>query len=335
MLSVVVVDDDPQVRMGIKKIVKWEQYGVDKLAILSNGREAWEYICDNEVNLLITDIRMPLMDGFELSRRVKSKYPSIEIVFLSAYAEFEYAKSAIDVGVRKYILKPIDRQGINDISDVIQQIAKENKENKAIDYKRKEFIEHITEVFKQNDTELIKKEIINKSSENIDKLKEYYTFIFECLKVVTDTDVRAIVDCLNHIDNLEELQEYVLNKLNSIHHIYNITSNGNTKMMIEFVKQYIDDNISDRNLDVNNIAAMMNMGASYVIKIFKEQERETIFQYILKQRMSKAKRLIEETDLSIKEISQKVGYEDQGLFTRNFRRLFGVSPLEYRELNRK
>lgn len=104
--KIVIVDDEILIRQGIKHYLNWEQEGFQIVGEASNGKEALEIIERTQPNIVLTDIVMPIMDGEELTRIVKSKYPDIEIIVLSSFGEFDYVRSTFQSGVVDYILKP-------------------------------------------------------------------------------------------------------------------------------------------------------------------------------------------------------------------------------------
>ncbi len=106
MTSVMIVDDEKLVRMGIKEETDWDLIGCTVVAEASNGEEALELAEQTRPDLVISDIRMPRMDGIELAGKLLEKYPSMKVIFLTAYNEFEYARKAVRIGVSDYILKP-------------------------------------------------------------------------------------------------------------------------------------------------------------------------------------------------------------------------------------
>ena len=107
MLKVFLVEDEVVMRNGIKNNIPWEQEGFEFVGEASDGELAYPLIKREKPDILITDIRMPFMDGLELSRLVKKELPQIKIIILSGYNEFDYAKNAISIGVTDYLLKPI------------------------------------------------------------------------------------------------------------------------------------------------------------------------------------------------------------------------------------
>lgn len=107
MLKVFLVEDEIVMREGIKNNIDWEGEGFEFVGEASDGELAWPLIQKTKPDILITDIKMPFMDGLELSRLVKQELPDTRIIILSGYDEFEYAQEAISIGITNYLVKPI------------------------------------------------------------------------------------------------------------------------------------------------------------------------------------------------------------------------------------
>jgi len=105
MYRLLIVDDEQIIRQGLS-LLPWEENEIEVVAILKNGIEAEEWINSNEIDILLTDIRMPGISGIDLARIAFQTYPNAQVVLLTGYGEFEYAKEAITLGVFDYILKP-------------------------------------------------------------------------------------------------------------------------------------------------------------------------------------------------------------------------------------
>ncbi|MGZ9583194.1 response regulator transcription factor [Paenibacillus marinisediminis] len=106
LCKVLIVDDELLVRQGIKHYINWEKEGFQLVGEASNGQEALQLVEQLHPHIIITDVVMPVMDGQELTRRVKMQYPEIEVIVLSSFSEFDYVKSTFQHGVVDYILKP-------------------------------------------------------------------------------------------------------------------------------------------------------------------------------------------------------------------------------------
>ncbi|QGQ99067.1 response regulator [Paenibacillus psychroresistens] len=106
-LKALLVDDEINIIKNLKEIIPWEQMGIEVIGLAKNGVEALQYIHAECPDILLTDIRMPLMDGLTLLQRVRELNQDCEIMILTGYQDFEYARSALQYGAKDYILKPI------------------------------------------------------------------------------------------------------------------------------------------------------------------------------------------------------------------------------------
>ncbi|NSW90845.1 MAG: response regulator [Firmicutes bacterium] len=125
MYKVLITDDERYVCEGLKNIFQWELFGFDNIYTASNGEEAIECIKTNCPDLVITDVRMPVMDGLQLARYINKFYPKIKMIFISAYDEFKYAKHAIDYGVKAYLLKPVEKEELKET--IIKVVGNKNE----------------------------------------------------------------------------------------------------------------------------------------------------------------------------------------------------------------
>ena len=107
MLKIFLVEDEFIVREGIKKKIDWEAHGYEFCGEASDGELAFPMIQKLKPDIVITDIKMPFMDGLTLSKLIKKEFPWMEIIILTGHEKFEYAKEAIKLGVAEYLSKPI------------------------------------------------------------------------------------------------------------------------------------------------------------------------------------------------------------------------------------
>lgn len=129
-MKVFLVEDEYIVREGIKNNIDWEKNGYDFCGEASDGELAFPMISEKRPDIVITDIRMPFMDGIELSRMIKEEYPEIKIIILSGHEEFEHAKAAIQIGVEEYLLKPINGDELLQVVNRVAQKIKEENESR-------------------------------------------------------------------------------------------------------------------------------------------------------------------------------------------------------------
>ncbi len=105
MWKVLLADDEPFVREGLRELISWEELGYSLEGWYKNGKELLEHIPELQPDLVILDIRMPVLDGLEAAKVISEEWPEIAVILLTAYSEFEYAKQAIDYGVKSYVMK--------------------------------------------------------------------------------------------------------------------------------------------------------------------------------------------------------------------------------------
>ena len=139
MYRIFLVEDEVVIRKGIVNSIPWEREGLNLVGEASDGEVAYPLIMKEKPDILLTDIRMPFMDGLELCRLVKKDLPQIKIIILSGFNEFDYAKTAIQLGVTDYLLKPINStQLLEAIHKVTDQIEREQELSKLMERYRLE-----------------------------------------------------------------------------------------------------------------------------------------------------------------------------------------------------
>lgn len=131
MLKVFLVEDEIVMREGIKNNVNWTEEGFEFVGDASDGELAYPMIQKKKPDILITDIKMPFMDGLELSRLVKKELPDTKIILLSGYDEFDYAKEAIEIGITDYLVKPITSVQLVEAVKKVEEKIQDDREKKA------------------------------------------------------------------------------------------------------------------------------------------------------------------------------------------------------------
>lgn len=148
-IKVFLVEDEMVIRRGIKNSIDWEKEGYIFCGEASDGELAYPMIIKEKPDILITDIRMPFMDGLELCKLVKKELPNIKILILSGYDEFDYAKEAIRLGVTEYLLKPISSGKLLEALNGVSESIRREKEDKDLARKYMEEMRENTEHEKQ------------------------------------------------------------------------------------------------------------------------------------------------------------------------------------------
>lgn len=226
MLKVFLVEDEFVVREGIKNNVDWQAHGYEFCGEASDGELAFPMIQKLKPDIVITDIRMPFMDGLVLSRLIKKEMPWIEIIILTGYEEFEYAKESIKIGISQYLTKPISGEELLKEVDALAVKIEEKRKEREI---KEEYMREMAENFQQ-------------------ERKDFFQYLVTGTKSVAE--LLEMADKL-HIDLSSLWYNIVLLQFQSRKHAHNEYSNSVVE--IEHAMEQITEEshllIFDRNLE--------------------------------------------------------------------------------------
>ena len=272
--SVLLVDDEEDVIQIIMKKMDWESMGFQIAGSAHNGVEALEMAEELQPDVVMTDIKMPYMDGLTLSRKLKELYRTVKIIIFSGFDEFEYAKEAIQIEVEEYILKPIDAGNLKEVFDRIRE-----KIDREMDEKR-----------------------------NVDKLREYY---MESIPILQENFYTSLIDGRIPEDEIDRyMDDYQISLTGpyyvvSILHISttNIPPNMNTFLLGVSVKKLAEEHMEDEWKS----RILMYLGDIVVITQLESQEQITEFTDFMDQLCRLAKHVCEAT------VTAGIGYVSNNL----------------------
>lgn len=142
--SVLLVDDEEEVIHVIMRKINWEGLGFSVAGHANNGAKALEMVEEFQPDVVMTDIRMPFMDGMELSRRIKAEYPATKILFFTGFDEFEYAKGAVQLEVEEYILKPVNSVELTNVLTKLKiKLDREISEKRNVEILQKYYMDSL------------------------------------------------------------------------------------------------------------------------------------------------------------------------------------------------
>lgn len=211
MLKVFLVEDESLIREGLRDNIPWEQYGFQLVGEASDGEMALPLIRKTKPDVMITDIKMPFMDGLSLSKIVSTEMPKIKIIIISGYDDFEYARQAIEVGVEQYLLKPITKSTLKKVLTEVKEKIEQDMELE--DYQAKfrdemhEYEQFSRRLFfeKMLEGELTVKDIYDEAAKlNIEIAAPSYNLMFFGLQQ------KKSVRFSNKAEEFQQLQDTVL-----------------------------------------------------------------------------------------------------------------------------
>lgn len=149
-LKVFLVEDESVIREGLRDSMPWEQYGFRFVGEAGDGEMALPLIRKERPDVIITDIKMPFMDGLSLSHIVKQEFPDTKIIIISGYDDFEYARQAIKEGVEQYLLKPITRSSLQKALSEVKEKIDSEQEQKNFLKKYQNDMQEYEQTFRRN-----------------------------------------------------------------------------------------------------------------------------------------------------------------------------------------
>jgi len=130
MYKLIIVEDEYEIRVGLANYFPWEKIGFEVVGEFENGKQAFDYIAKRRVDTMLCDIKMPVMSGIELAKLIHENNIDIKTIFISGYREFDYARQAIQYGVKDYIVKPTK---YNEVVEVFGRIKAELDKERYMD----------------------------------------------------------------------------------------------------------------------------------------------------------------------------------------------------------
>lgn len=364
MIKVFLVEDEAIIRRGIRDNIDWEGNGFEFVGEAGDGEYAYPLILKTEPDLLITDVKMPFMDGLELSRLVKKALPQTKIVILSGYNEFDYAKEAIKIGISDYLLKPITSASLIEAMRKVADAITEEREKSRLLERYFVSYEKYTEFLDRTDYSGVDRKLIEdflklgSTDECGTFLDEYFSAvgennyqslllrqymvmdIFFCVMeflkgIKADTedippelkDIKRIPGIISRVDSARSYLEELFQMALAMR---DNVSNDRYGSLIAAAKKFMGENFNRNDFSLNMISAHIGVSPSYFSSIFKQETGQSFVEYLTRLRIDKACELLKCTNLRASEIGEQVGYHDPHYFSSTFKKNMGQSPKDYK-----
>jgi two-component system response regulator YesN len=279
MYSVMIVDDDRIVSDDLSTLINWEQYGFFIQTIKSNGMRALESLSQKQPDVIFTDIKMPAMDGIELLKAVREKYPNIVVIMMSSYSEFSYAKEAITNGCFDYLLKDeLNR-------DTLSQLLTKTKTHlESIHSATSSALEHqLKEFFLNPKTDIHSLNLIDRHPE-----KTYYY-----IKCDIDAPYPLIYWKVSHIERHFEFSAHESRELKSVSNpdfnIHHIIELSDFSFMIEL------EALTGKYHPINELTALIRQ----LQNVYSERFKKSFSAFYCGRKLSRTEAAVLFTDQTI------------------------------------
>lgn len=328
----------------------WEQFDMKVVGEASNGAKALELIEEESIELLLTDLEMPVMSGIELMRAVRHQYPHIHIVVLTLHQEFEYVQEALRLGAIDYIAKiQLEKERFD---EVLQRIHNRIQEHNRIDfYSGKPHPEQLD----RDDERRLEESIEELNGQWLSLEWVYNEALFQKLleecKCLNLPETRLLgklfflaeewnqslipmfsvkVELQSRYDCWSDVEQWLTETRRRI---------GNAMDKASFSSEVVDcvmrsvriiQDEFEHQITATEVAKRVNLSRSYFSRCFKMVTGKTFNDYIRQVRIEKAKQYLQHSNKTIFWIAEHIGYLDDKYFSRIFREHTGMLPSEYR-----
>ncbi len=204
-MKILIVDDELQIRSGLAEGLPWENQGFTEVLTAENGTEAFRVFCEHRPEIIITDIRMPGIDGIELSRKIMELDSAVKIIVLSGHSEFSYAQSAIKIGVADYMLKPINIQELLEkVSYCKQEVLRIRQNTNLLQAHAKlKQTEHIEEIVKRSGSIAGDDLLFIKSYTSMVESDEVFVAYISVDDALEEERATAVIATINAVETLK------------------------------------------------------------------------------------------------------------------------------------
>lgn len=351
MFRVLVIDDEIYAVKGIIDGIEWGKLDVSEVFEAYHAREAKAIMEKTPIDLMICDINMPEENGLELLEWAKLNYPEVEAVFLTCHTDFSYVRKALQLGSCDYLLKPVIYEEMEEVlSKNFERLLRKRSNQQSMESFKKYYSieEQWKNLLENSDTEnsdsLIRQtmELITSRNDDRGTLTKVYQTILQTAVYILKKKGMNLED-LNRLELSLEGREITCTGEQFRKWMEDIiafvcinTENEAIRQqrnsIVLELQKYIRQNLN-KKLTREDLSDYVHLNESYLSRLFHKETGMSLSDYILQERMKKARELIAETDKPIYGIANLLCYDNFSYFAKMFKKVYNITPQEYRKKN--
>lgn len=336
MYNVLIVDDMEAIRNMIKRLPIWgNASGFIIKAEAKDGEEALVLFKEQDFDLVISDIRMPKIDGIELIKELKNISPDTISILLTDYAEFSFAKEAIKIGVFDYLVKPVDQEALQNVLKKANEVLKQRQDQLTFYYPEKYVFQAGKNISSGDncgidDIIAIEETIKLRTRDNPVKTKMLLEKLENDIKKIVIKEHSWLINFMGikYEYKLDIWLMCMLEKLNEFPAV------NNKNQYVNKIARYLLENI-EKELSMNDLAEKFYLTKNYLGELFKQETGISVGEFINKAKVHRAGILLLESDFKFYQISYILGFNNIEYFTKIFKKIMGETPQNYRGKNNK
>lgn len=357
MYNTLIVDDDIATLYMLKRFKSWMDLGFNIAGEACDGKEALQKLEEQQYQLVITDIKMPGMDGIEFLHELRQRNSEVCVIFLSTHSDFEYAKQGIRYGVFEYMTKPLEDKPFVEILQRTKAFLDRNNAEKEVKNTKNSLLDENSGVYYPKDQEELICNTLQTDGMHIEKVAASAFFEISTLcsddlaktRVLANTllyniknKIESTFPWLSKIEGSEGFQSInntkqievvqkefisVLQKLDSKIQKYQL---NHPDSIIRKICQFVIENV-EKEISLEFIANEVHISKDYVGKVFKQKVLCNFNDYVTKVKMEHAKYLLLSGEYKTYEISERLNYKKTDYFSSLFKAYTGMTPTEFKK----
>ena len=335
------IDDEIWALRGLQGIVDWKEFGFDNIGAFTDSREALEALPELKPDVVVTDIRMPEIDGMTLIERAREIVPDAVFVIVSAYRDFEIAKQALKNQVSDYLIKPLDkaevRQSLTSLYEKLQATDKDSFTITDVDLLSEEaagnadVTRFVIGLLAGGPIRILTSEAdISDYGLNIIPVRirgMLYSYIItgRTNAFYLEDRVKGIrIGVSTEMTDCGYLSVKAREAVKSFNGCFFYSDNEQTAK----IQDYLYDNL-DKKITVEDVCSKFFLSKSYIFELFRENAEVSAMGFLKKVRLCHAADLLKLQKSSVSQVAAAVGFDDVGYFIKTFKSKYGCTPEQY------
>lgn len=354
--KVVIIDDEPWTREVIKSLADWENHDMSVVGEASDGLCGLELVTQLKPDVIITDVKMPGLDGLELLAALRKEKYHAKTIVISGHDDFSFLRNALKLNVIDYLLKPVKKDELNEqlarCKEQLQEQLSGGSDSKynASAFMAVEWIKEYTNLREQlysclsaqdrkiieSNIQTLQQSILRNEGNNIsiqlmiciyyDLMHSLERFIVTNGYTVEEIFEKQNVSYVFHQEvKLHQMLDFIGELYIKAAEDVGKLKKSRNRINVKQIKEYVDANYTD-GITLEQVADTFYLSKEYLSKLFKKYTGNSFSDYITEKRMKKSYRLICEYKVPIKEVVSLVGYVDQAHFYKMFKKYYGMTP---------
>ena len=354
--TAVIIDDEPYIREVVRALGHWDALDMEIVGEAADGAAGLELIRQLGPDIVISDVKMPRMDGLQLAGALQGEKDPPQVIIVSGYDDFELVRQALRCGVSDYLLKPIKEDELNaQLSECVEAARRRSRRRdirnrwnpgpeggqwlEGFQQRLKEF----GDLLRGGDGQLIARKFEDLAADMRDKvgLPEavycYYSFLAELQGFAAENGCTVEELCgggeFGHVfgsgDDIQEVLSHVCTLYSRAVEETARRAKQRGRLDMRLVRRFVDENY-DKSISLQSVAEHFFVSREYLSRRFKSEFGVSFSDYLLSCRMERAKQLLTEYHVPIKDIWPMLCFVDQRHFYKCFKRYFGITPGEMR-----